>query len=163
MECNMGRPLLRREGRTASLGVCTASSCVWKPYRRYGGKTLVGGTREGGRGARGAAAFAGAADGAGLAAVFFVRQNRQRRFLPQCKRRSRRPCGGDAMRSGVVISVLMGEKTVLARGFAVQFIAVKRNVARRFLLRNEIWNGYPLLRNGIGRAALRRYKPAWRR
>ena len=172
----MGRPLLRREGRTASLGVCTASSCVWKPYRRYGGKTLVGadmvsrrrfctfgGTREGGRGARGAAAFAGAADGAGLAAVFFVRQNRQRRFLPQCKRRSRRPCGGDAMRSGVVISVLMGEKTVLARGFAVQFIAVKRNVARRFLLRNEISNGYPLLRNGIGRAALRRYKPAWRR
>ena len=50
-------------------------------------------------------------------------------------------CGGDAMRSGVVISVLMGEKTVLARGFAVQFIAVKRNVARRFLSQNKYGMG----------------------
>lgn len=50
-------------------------------------------------------------------------------------------CGGDVMRSGVVISVLMGEKTVLARGFAVQFIAVKRNMERRFLSQNKYGMG----------------------
>lgn len=51
---------------------------------------------------------------------------------------------------------LNGRKNCIGKGFAVQFIAEKRNVARRFLVRNEIWKGYPLLRNGIGRAALRR-------
>lgn len=40
---------------------------------------------------QGSDAFAGAAGGAGLAAAFFVRQNRPQRFLPQRKGRSRRP------------------------------------------------------------------------
>lgn len=110
----------------------SARTCRFCTFRRDKGE---------GNGARGAAAFADAAGGADLAAAFFVRQNRPQRFLPQCKRRSRRPCGGDAMRSGVVISVLMGEKTVLARGFAVQFIAVKQNVARRFLSQNKYGMG----------------------
>lgn len=148
----MGRLLLRREGRTAYLGVCTASSCVWKSYRRYGGKTLVGadmpvlhvpaGQGEG-DGARGAAAFADAAGGADLAAAFFVRQNRPQRFLPQCKRRSRRPLRRDAMPSGVPCR--------------------KTEYGTVILAAEQIWKGYPLLRNGIGRAALRQYKPAWRR
>lgn len=40
---------------------------------------------------QGSDAFAGRGGGAGLAAAFFVRQNRPQRFLPQRKGRSRRP------------------------------------------------------------------------
>ena len=79
--------------------------------------------------------------GAGLAAVFFVRQNRQRRFLPQRKKGGAGVPAAGCNASGVVISVLMGEKTVLARGFAVQFIAVKRNMERRFLSQNKYGMG----------------------
>ena len=145
----MGRPLLRREGRTAYLGVCTASSCVWKSYRRYGGKTLVGadmpvlhvpaGQGGGERGARcGRVCRRGGRGRFGCGVL--VRQNRPQRFLPQCKRRSRRPLRRDAMPSGVPCR--------------------KTEYGTVILAAEQIWKGYPLLRNGIGRAALRQYKPA---
>ena len=148
----MGRPLLRREGRTAYLGVCTASSYVWKSYRRYGGKTLVGadmpvlhvpaGQGGGERGARcGRVCRRGGRGRFGCGVL--VRQNRPQRFLPQCKRRSRRPLRRDAMPSGVPCR--------------------KTEYGTVILAAEQIWKGYPLLRNGIGRAALRQYKPAWRR
>lgn len=168
----MGRPLLRREGRTAYLGVCTASSCVWKSYRRYGGKTLVGadmpvlhvpaGQGEG-DGARGAAAFADAAGGADLAAAFFVRQNRPQRFLPQCKRRSRRPLRRGCNAERRCYKRLNGRKNCIGKGFRSSIHCRKTECGAAILVAEQIWNGYPLLRNGIGRAALRRYKPAWRR
>lgn len=160
----MGRPLLRREGRTSSLG------CV-RRRRVYG--SLTGGTaakRSSARTCRFCTFRRDKGRGTGREVRPRLPARRMGPVWLRCSLldkigrsdscRSAKGgagvlCGGDVMRSGVVISVLMGEKTVLARGFAVQFIAVKQNVARRFLLRNEIWNGYPLLRNGIGRAALR--------
>ena len=168
----MGRPLLRREGRTSSLG------CV-RRRRVYG--SLTGGTaakrssartcrfctfrrdKGGGNGARGAAAFADAAGGAGLAAAFFVRQNRPQRFLPQCKRRSRRPLRRGCNAERRCYKRLNGRKNCIGKGFRSSIHCRKTECGAAILVAEQIWNGYPLLRNGIGRAALRRYKPAWRR
>lgn len=131
--------------------------------RGHAGFARSGGTRGGGNGARGAAAFADAAGGAGLAAAFFVRQNRPQRFLPQCKRRSRRPLRRGCNAERRCYKRLNGRKNCIGKGFRSSIHCRKTECGAAILVAEQIWNGYPLLRNGIGRAALLRYKPAWRR
>lgn len=112
----------------------SARTCRFCTFRRDKGR---------GDGARGAAAFAGAAGGAGLAAAFLLDKIGRSDSCRSAKGGAGVLCGGDAMRSGVPCR--------------------KTEYGAAILVAEQIWNGYPLLRNGIGRAALLRYKPAWRR
>lgn len=99
----------------------SARTCRFCTFRRDKGE---------GNGARGAAAFAGAAGGAGLAAAFLLDKIGRSDSCRSAKGGAGVLCGGDAMRSGVPCR--------------------KTEYGAAILVAEQIWNGYPLLRNGKG-------------
>ena len=98
-----------------------------------------------------------------MAAAFLVEKwNMERHHLPQSKY--------EAMTFATACNAerrcykrLNGRKNCIGKGFRSSIHCRKTECGAAILVVEQIWNGYPSLRNGTGRAALRRYKPAWRR